>query len=1210
MIRDKTEPSLGPPIAREMWPDVRRRLRGCCFLAFFPLVVSLAEPILIHSVQFRELGPHDKKPQLLGDRFEYWADDIHGQFYVLLEPPPAVPGKQEPLSLQVTLVNRSTGKTAAEVRQANPGASHKAHFLIQTHFLPEGQYSVSAVLIGMVGQPIGQPQSFEFTRSAREAPKQNLPWPGVPILLAPQEHVPDAAWPVRASIPLPLNAVHRIEDLAIYENGQYVPAQFQPAATWCPEGSVQWLHAHFLAHYQGGKPAAYTFTFRPRVPPIKPQPPVTCEQTEEHLIIDTGVLKFQVGRKSFAGIEQAWLDPSGERQYDMDHLVLHGPGGPFLTDGRAITFDGANASDLSIELEEAGPFRAVLRATGWYDNPEHRVKPICRFVLRVIAYAGQPILRIQHHTLLAYDTRLYRIADLGFHLAAPLSARFALGADGQTIEGDLPPAGQTAFLHQDRFDHFRLVGHGPQTLEGKRSDGWFLLQPATDGKKEEEMAEDLPPSLLVLQRDVWQKFPKEVELSRQGITLHFWPKHGHRSFTIDDELDIRNIYKFWCFHQHALLDLNLPPDYFQRLKTYPGTSENIPEHALNGNGQGLAISNEFMILFGDETTLDEPEGWARLFDQDPIGFTPPAWNAQSGAMGDIAAGDDPRFASTEEAIEKAFLSYTRSVERGNNYGLFNYADTHTYWNVRENAADLHRVWHNSHYHEAGKTWLLYFRTGSQDLLRWARPSTDHYIHIDTVNYAAPDDPASAIKFHVPGAMYHCKGQTHWGSEAYGMKRRDSHAGLWGHWVDPDAALWCWYLDANPRGRDVYQIWHQSIRKYGLPLSGTAREINTTLAYSVNLYRATWDADLLPAIHGMGLSLRTALPLNEQYPGPMWHPLWINRYYDLTRDPAYVPFILENGRHVGLFDTWVVALSALAYQISGDKAYLTQHFDPLLQMPRNFYRDPGDPYDWYGWGPGPIGSRWFWMGWPYFLKQLQSSGIEQVTRQRPPSGAFPFTGARYNTIDHPSSLIVYALEKRDQPFKLDCTASSLGGDLHAISLVVYSPSGKRLHLNPQFAPGASSKRIEQAFEADGETGLYRIEFRAHEANIYGPLTDLPAEAARANRGVAYRTSRTYAFVQPVPANLPVQLTIASSNDHAPCSYIVFDRDGQALAEGTLFQPRPKKEVQLALDPSKHPLPWLIDTIGLTSVRFDGDFEYILWAPRSASLTDIASAFHEK
>lgn len=51
-----------------------------------------------------------------------------------------------------------------------------------------------------------------------------------------------------------------------------------------------------------------------------------------------------------------------------------------------------------------------------------------------------------------------------------------------------------------------------------------------------------------------------------------------------------------------------------------------------------------------------------------------------------------------------------------------------------------------------------------------------------------------------------------------------------------------------------------------------------------------------------------------------------------------------------------------------------------------YHDPGDLYDRYGWGPGPLGSRWLWMSWPTYLKQLQASGLS-VTRQAEPRGAY-------------------------------------------------------------------------------------------------------------------------------------------------------------------------------------------------------------------------------
>ena len=302
----------------------------------------------------------------------------------------------------------------------------------------------------------------------------------------------------------------------------------------------------------------------------------------------------------------------------------------------------------------------------------------------------------------------------------------------------MPPAPQAVGLHQYRYDHLRVLGLGEKSPSGKTSDGWFSALGA----------EPADPAVHVLVRDIWQKFPKEVELSRDGVALHFWPKHGVRAFQPQDELAIANIYKFWCFHQNSLLDLNLPDDYYDRLSNQyrDETFECRPEHALNGNGQGLAIGNEFALLFRPTSAAKSVPAEAALFQDDPTALADPQWNAATGALGKIAAADREHFGELEEAMEQGFLSYARSVERGHEYGMWNYADTHTIWHVAENRADLHRVWQNSHYHQVGTSWLMTFRTASSALLRWARKSTDHYMNVDTINYV-PDEPPKPLKGH-------------------------------------------------------------------------------------------------------------------------------------------------------------------------------------------------------------------------------------------------------------------------------------------------------------------------------------------------------------------------------------------------------------------------------------------------------------------------------
>jgi hypothetical protein len=282
------------------------------------------------------------------------------------------------------------------------------------------------------------------------------------------------------------------------------------------------------------------------------------------------------------------------------------------------------------------------------------------------------------------------------------------------------------------------------------------------------------------------------------------------------------------------------------------------------------------------------------------------------------------------------------------------------------------------------------------------------------------------------------------------------------------------------------------------LGGVRREANTSLACAVTYYQATWDADILPSIHGLGLSLRTAEPLEKQQPGPMWHPLWINRYYDSTRDPEYVPFILKYARMTGMENCWTTALGALAHELSGDKSYLTAHLERAADFPKKFYRAPGDPYDWYGVGPGPIGDNWgvymCWGNFPHALKKANITTLdpEKVTRFAYLVGGNP-------------SLTVYALEKNDQPVTLTFKASSLGGDLYPCQVAFYSPAGKELtRFKVPPVGGPSSWTEKKEIPADGETGLYRFEMSTHEANVSAPVTDLPFEATVVPRDLPLET----------------------------------------------------------------------------------------------------------
>ncbi|HTU25727.1 MAG TPA: hypothetical protein VMF30_10035, partial [Pirellulales bacterium] len=508
------------------------------------------------------------------------------------------------------------------------------------------------------------------------------------------------------------------------------------------------------------------------------------------------------------------------------------------------------------------------------------------------------------------------------------------------------------------------------------------------------------------------------------------------------------------------------------------------------------------------------------------------------------------------------------------------------------------------YHQVGTSWLMTFRTASSALLRWARKSVDHYMNVDTINYA---DKAHPLKGHkTAGCMYHCKGLTHWGSEAYGMVGRDSHADPWGHWVDPDALIWSWYIDGNARAKDVYDIWAEAIREYGLPQESTRRDVNTSLAIALTYYQASWDPAVLPFINIMGHALRWNEPLEKQNPGPLWHPLWINRYFEQTRDPDYPEFILKYARLPQMGDTWTLPLAALAFDLSGDASYLTQHLARLDQFPRLFYRAKSDPYDWYGVGPGPLGSEWAYMSWPTYAATLPKAAITSL--EPPPDevvGQVPLALVEGTDLKSPPSALLLALKTKDGPFDLKIDASSLGGDLAATNVRVTSPGGKLIREIAIPRSGGGYHNTE-ALAADGETGMYLIEFRCREAAIKLPITNLDAEAILWPKDRRVTGRSLVGELLLAESKSAIELKIESTSDLTPLNYRIAAADGKVVAEGSLFKAREKPVARVTLDPDRHPLPWRLEVVGLSALSWRGQGT-IIWAETRNGLDRMLAGF---
>ncbi|MBI4024220.1 MAG: hypothetical protein HY360_04510 [Verrucomicrobia bacterium] len=888
-----------------------------------------------------------KRVEIFGDRKVYWADDTVGQFLVsFIGQDIATPG----VKLLIEVAQDASGDDAKVIggKEISPVAMPKVALLVDTGSLAPGAYRLRAKLVG--GNSYRTIPDYAFQKIAKRHEKVAVPAGGIPLLVGVQTNLATTVWPITAGIPLPREAANSTTQLVLLENGKPVPAQFSIRSTWYPNQQIKWLGLDFLARYENGKPLDYRLQVLPEdKATASPATALKVEENPDFFTVDTGKLRFKVNRKKFTGIEEASL---------AGQPFIRGEGGPFLVDEKGDLFEASQDPSPSITVEESGPVRVTIYATGWYVSAKTKEK-LCIFKTRISAFAGQPFLNITHSTILTYDTEKKKLADVGFDVKTVDAAKWQMGADGKTLAGDLP-AGQSAVsLHQERWNHFRLLKDDQVTGEGKQSDGW-----ATEILKS--------GSLTVMLRNIWQLYPKELELSRAAMTLHFWPKHGAIAFTEAEEMTPEGLYKIYYAHQGKFMDLKFPKKYFDAIRQWGPLMERQDQNALEANGQGMAISSDFSLYFKSGTETQGIAEQAALFQEGPHAIAQPEWNAKTGVEGHLSAVDKKRFPLVEKSIDEGYRSNTTTPAILEEYGLWIWPDTHNNWDPQSKLPEWHRFWNNSHYQNVSESWLIYLRSGYRWAYEWGRDNTRHFMDVGTVNY---DNPVEPLLGHIAGAMYHDKGFLPWGSACNGTPKGDDWVEIGGHFIDSDAFIMSYFLLGDQRGRELMETWGQAFHRAATPPE-RSRDACVTLGCLINYYTTTWDPQALLYISDLSNDMLCRpwreIPAKETH--PIFHKQWPRRYWELTGDERLKQRVLE---YIADVKQGHLHLHALAYEWTGDKKYLTDLMPSLSTWWQHYYFNTEDSLDGFGPRLGELGSNGIVQKIPYYLQALLDAGIESL-----------------------------------------------------------------------------------------------------------------------------------------------------------------------------------------------------------------------------------------
>ncbi len=924
--------------------------------------------------------------------------------------------------------------------------------------LPPGQYTLAIDALSK-NQFSSGPTQIPF---AIAAPAQ-IPSTRGEIPLISNQSAPAALtqWHARTGVPFPEGALWDEQNITLLADGKPIPVQAEVLARWSKNGSIKWLGLDFQTPLDPKKQPDIRLAFAPDKKPLSGGS-LTFTESPEKITVNTGKATFVIKKQGFNFLDQMTLD-------GKDLIAPPAPGelrGPFMADESNTRFWAQADPSTKVTIEQQGPLAGVIRVEGAHANPASPDKTLGRYVMRFYFYSGAPYFRLQHTFIIAEDTTKTRYRDIG--LLVPVKgedARFGLpsGSSDPQSTGvfDQKPGTRVSLLQRD-FNSFVVrdltnPASPANIIESQQAPGWFARG-----------------SVAILLRDFWQNFPKELEASSQGLTVHFWPGHGQRVLTPDQEASPENAWRLPFVHQGEALDFQIPQHYLTGplLKEY-GFAKKVGDTyqltygdgARNANAMGLGKTHDMLLAFGPQASHENLDALRNTFESSFHFLASPDWFSKSLVSGPVAPYNPALFPVAERYFADGFEFVQRLTwDLNHAYGMFNYGDSFTL--VNETSDTLrpryYRLWAGYHHGRARVPWLLYLRSGDPRYLNFARANALHLMDVDTCHFATPQfitHPNEAARKAV-GGMGDYKGIVHWHT---GARTGEYNSQL-------DFLLYDYYLTGNRRAWDVIAETADLAVLNGnvAPERQGAGCISIWLDY----YKATFNAPALLRI-AQDLPRMYVKPAYEHNPASITYAPFLEPWIEYSRDPVATAFLLQFADtyvkenplqgNAGLFAGGAGRPLEFAYRLTGDPKYLHAGWAAINVGP-SLYQSPADPQS----------HMVDWHVYSYTVQQglyLLNSIKTPPTVQETPYNALGPTAERISGASSYGLTLAFP-EKQD-------TAFTVGGRFSGyapVTLKWLAPDGKTIS---QSVIPTTQELIDIKQPADSLTGDYKLELTSKE-----------------------------------------------------------------------------------------------------------------------------------
>ncbi len=678
--------------------------------------------------------------------------------------------------------------------------------------LPPGDFALHADLLDKEGAVLGRAEAA-VRKPAPPANPQRSGKLSILVQPLPVKAKAAASWPIIAGVALPMGAIYSPDNVRLLgPDGEEVPCRAQARGRWPSDGSIRWLGLDFSANIalKGGD--RYTLEYGPKVAagPIRgftrsiegmrsdAVADAWVTDTGDAWWVNTGALYFNVNYKHFSGIENAWVDVRGNGHYGSEGQILNsevGDSGPYLVDSYGTVYRLANDPQLRVELEEYNELRLILRVEGrLVAAGRGRGGDLGRCVLRIVAYLGQPFLRVQCSFIFNERTWRSQPSDIGITERMDFHNNF--NAVFGTPEIYRKPIQQTGAVYLQKLTPDTVL------LRNLKQPPTMDLHPARAQNWAAGIASDR--GFAVVLRDMDELYPKEIELTPESrVIIHFWPPHGDEKLrSLKADVNRRTVGDLGFATAGSLLDLNVPTAYASSLKDRDGLFDfNAVRNMDISDPAGIALTYDMLYTFvKGPLDADEVSGIARSFELCPSAVQDAQSLAASGALREML---------TPPRAERAAMMLTRLLameSRSPADGDFNFMDVRRHWLPDEQRWGLRSYWMGANEDLPGALWLLYLQTGRPEIFIAAQRNLRHVLGMDLCNDSTPALAALADprRRKIAGAFGDCKTPVHWQSTCCVS---DRHARLLG-------PLLAYYLSGDLVARDAALLWAEAAKSYG------------------------------------------------------------------------------------------------------------------------------------------------------------------------------------------------------------------------------------------------------------------------------------------------------------------------------------------------------------------------------------------------------------